>query len=156
MDLGAIVNSLFEDEPGFFHDAVFDATGVSHPKEKLKELFYELPKNIQMTAFEWGLNDTVFRDEVFVYVTKHLAADKQIQVNEMAKMKQLAIEIEERRDEIEEIESRICAKLSHPHTMRFMSDEADDVYKEWFVNKFTDDKELAALALTKMKLENNA
>ncbi len=72
-----IIDSLFEDDAWYpFHDAVYEATNVSHPKEKLKELFLELPKDVQQTAFTWGLSDTVFRDEVYVFVTQNLAADK--------------------------------------------------------------------------------
>ena len=79
MDQGMIVNSLFEDERWYgFHDAVFEATVMSHPKEKLEELFLTLPLHIQMTAYEWGLNDTVFGDEVFVYITTQMAATKRL------------------------------------------------------------------------------
>lgn len=79
MDIMLIVNTLFEDEKWYsLHDAVYNATGVSHTEEKLKELFLELPKHIQHTAFEWGLSDTVFRDEVYVYITQQMAAAKEI------------------------------------------------------------------------------
>lgn len=77
MDLIPIVNSLFEDYARF-HDVVFEATGVSHPKEKLIELFLKLPHPIQMTAFGWGLSDTIFSDEAYVYITTQMAASKQI------------------------------------------------------------------------------
>jgi len=79
MDQGMIVKSLFEGEKWYgFHDTVFEATGVSHSKEKLKELFLTLPLHIQMTAYDWGLSDTVFGDEVFVHITKEMAANKRI------------------------------------------------------------------------------
>lgn len=79
MDLGAIVNYLFGGHEWYgFHDAVLEATGVSHSKEKLKELFLELPKDIQQTGIEWGLSDTEFGGQVFVYITKQMAADKRI------------------------------------------------------------------------------
>ncbi len=69
MDLMIIVNSLFEgDSWHSFHDAIYNATGISHEKEKLIELFLELPYSIQQTAFAWGLNDTVFNDDVHVYI----------------------------------------------------------------------------------------
>jgi len=79
MDLMMIVNSLFEgDDWHRFHDAIVEVTDVSHDKEKLKELFLQLPKTIQQTAFDWGLSDTVFGDEVFVYVTQQLTKNRQV------------------------------------------------------------------------------
>jgi len=69
MDFTTIVNNLFEDYgAALFHDTVYEATNVSHSEDKLKEIFYTLPKNIQMTAMEWGLSDTVFRDEAYVFI----------------------------------------------------------------------------------------
>jgi len=76
MDLMPTVNSLFENYEDYddFHDVVYEASGISHPKEKLIALFLKLPHRIQMTAVEWGLSDTVFGDEVYVYITTQKAA----------------------------------------------------------------------------------
>jgi len=69
MDLDMMVNTIFEGTRWHrFHDAVLHATNVSHPKEKLRELFLMLPKHIQMTAFEWGLNDTEFGEAVYEHI----------------------------------------------------------------------------------------
>ena len=78
MDMMAIINTLLESGSDGFHDAIYEATGVSHSKKDLKELFLLLPFDVQMIGIEWGLNDTEFRDAVFVHITKEMAADKQI------------------------------------------------------------------------------
>jgi len=73
MDLDMIVTCLFSgDRWHAFHDAVLNSSGISHSKEELRELFLTLPMNIQMTAFEWGLGDTVFRDEVYEHITEEI------------------------------------------------------------------------------------
>jgi len=67
VDTHTIIDSLFKDNVSF-HDVVYEAVGVSHSTEKLKEIFLTLPLNIQCAALEWGLNDTVFRDTAFTYI----------------------------------------------------------------------------------------
>lgn len=71
MDFVPIVNSLFAEcshGVGSFHDTVYEATGVSHSNEKLKKIFFTLPKHIQMIAIQWGLSDTVFGDEAYIFI----------------------------------------------------------------------------------------
>lgn len=69
MDLVPIVNSLLKsDTCGSFHAVVCEATGVSHSNEKLKQIFFTLPKHIQMIAIQWGLSDTVFGDEAYIFI----------------------------------------------------------------------------------------
>jgi len=63
------VESLFRsDSTGSFHDAVHEAIGKSYSDNTLKKLFYVLPENIQNHAFDYGLSDTVFRDNVYVFL----------------------------------------------------------------------------------------
>lgn len=50
-----------------FHDSILDACGKSYTQNKLEKLFEELPEHIRMTAIEWGMNDTVFGDQVYVH-----------------------------------------------------------------------------------------
>ncbi len=50
------------------HDVIIDATGQHCNQSKLEELFKSLPKEIRRIAIQWGMNDTVFRDEVFKYI----------------------------------------------------------------------------------------
>jgi hypothetical protein len=66
-----------KDSVGSFHDCVFDALDLHDWAEGylsdmfLMQAFISLPLHIRMTAFEWGLSDTVFRDEAYVYIEKH-------------------------------------------------------------------------------------
>jgi hypothetical protein len=49
-----------------------DDLEINQDSEKMFELFNELPDNIQGIAVQWGFNDTVFRDEAFVFLVKKL------------------------------------------------------------------------------------
>lgn len=48
-----------------FHDTIYDATDVSYNQESLEKMFDVLPNGIKMTAYEWGMSDTVFGDNVY-------------------------------------------------------------------------------------------
>ena len=73
----------------------------------------------------------------------------------MAKMKQLLVDLEEYRDEIDAVISRMQSAM--PHMFETLVDgELADANKDWFIEQFTTDKELARLVLTKIELENNA
>ncbi len=50
-----------------FHDAILDSTGKSHSQKKLQKLFEALPDDIKYTAYQWGMSDTVFGDEVYTH-----------------------------------------------------------------------------------------
>jgi len=54
--------------------------GLDPEKYSLKEqrkIFEKLPEEVRNIAHCWGLNDTVFRDEAFVYLrdNRHLCAE---------------------------------------------------------------------------------
>ena len=57
------------------HDVVLDATWntkklkLSQPE--MEELFEQLPDNIKNDAYHWGLNDTVVRDNIYVWVEEN-------------------------------------------------------------------------------------
>ena len=73
MDTGAIIKSLFDGDSWYsFHDSVYEATGISNSRPILMTMFHQLPIHIQIIAFEWGLSDTVFNDEVCKYITERL------------------------------------------------------------------------------------
>ena len=79
MDTHIIIDSLFKDEKWYsFHDTVYNATDITHTEEQLKELFLQLPTHIQQTAFAWGLSDTVFCDEVYVYIIQQGTNNKSV------------------------------------------------------------------------------
>lgn len=54
-----------------FHDCIIDACDKHLNQEELIEVWSMLPINIQCTALEYGMSDTVFRDEVFAFVEEN-------------------------------------------------------------------------------------
>ena len=48
-----------------FHDSILSAINKSYSQKKLEILFIELPNEIKFTAMQWGMNDTVFGDDVY-------------------------------------------------------------------------------------------
>jgi len=89
MDFVPIVNKLFDEcelSVGSFHDTVYEATGVSHSNEKLKEIFYTLPKDIQMIALQWGLSDTVFGDEAYVFIKEKINGQNEDTANTSSRL----------------------------------------------------------------------
>ncbi len=53
-------------------DFYLDDLEINQDREKMFELFNELPQNIQAIAVQWGFNDTEFRDSAFVFLVKKL------------------------------------------------------------------------------------
>lgn len=66
----SITKDISEHELNSFHDCVYDAIGKSLSHKELLKLFENLPENIQHTGLSWGLNDTVFLDNVYEYLEK--------------------------------------------------------------------------------------
>lgn len=54
------------------HDTVWDATGKNLGTAELIELFETLPSNIRMQSKQWGLTDTVVRDDIHAFLTGDL------------------------------------------------------------------------------------
>ena len=54
------------------HDVVFNVTGKSVKNEELESIFNTLPSHLKHLAYEWGMNDTVFRDDTYVYLKEKL------------------------------------------------------------------------------------
>lgn len=53
-----------------FHDVVFHATGESLSQDKLVEVYNTLPDNLKLMAEDYGMSDTVFRDNSIVWLMK--------------------------------------------------------------------------------------
>ncbi len=65
-DRAIVVEKIFtEHDWACFHDAILNATDIGYTQKKLEFLFKQLPDNIKYTAFQWGMSDTVFGDEVY-------------------------------------------------------------------------------------------
>ena len=64
------IQRLFDDPNEYksFHDCVWEYKQVKLSVQDLKDVFESLPLYIQATAYIWGLSDTVFRDDVSVFL----------------------------------------------------------------------------------------
>lgn len=67
-----------EKEREYFHDVVYDSFWQKEKSiEKMDDNFFkyfyvELPSNIKYIASNWGMSDTVFRDEAYSYILENL------------------------------------------------------------------------------------
>ena len=52
------------------HDVVLETMDKSLSKEELIIIFNNLPSDLQHMAYEWGMNDTVFRDLTYEHLEK--------------------------------------------------------------------------------------
>lgn len=59
------------------HDCVLNATWKTTKddlsRDELIQLFKELPRDIQCLAVQWGMGDTPFRDDVYVWYKENRA-----------------------------------------------------------------------------------
>lgn len=60
-----------KNEWNHFHDAVLTAWGTNICAEDLPELFKSLPNHEKSLAYEYGMNDTVFRDNVIIHLRRN-------------------------------------------------------------------------------------
>lgn len=51
-----------------FHDTVYNSTGEDCNREQLIKIYQSLPHNLKCNALEWGMSDTVFRDNVYEHL----------------------------------------------------------------------------------------
>lgn len=62
----ALTKQVFmHDDGAGFHDAIFEATGISLSDDDLRSYFGEISQYLQTLALQWGMSDTVFKDEVY-------------------------------------------------------------------------------------------
>lgn len=58
------------------HDCIYDVTYNTTKKnasrEELEEIFNKLPDDMQLDAYEWGMSDTLWRDNFIKYYEKNL------------------------------------------------------------------------------------
>lgn len=52
-------------------DATWDTTQVSLTQTELEDLYTELPGEIKADVMHWGLNDSVVRDNIYVWYVKN-------------------------------------------------------------------------------------
>lgn len=50
------------------HDVVYDVTWKKSTREELEKVFDSLPIDLKHLAYQWGMNDTVFREKAHSYL----------------------------------------------------------------------------------------
>jgi len=50
------------------HDIVYDTTDKKSTREELENIFNSLPHDLRHLAYQWGMNDTVFRDKAYDFL----------------------------------------------------------------------------------------
>jgi hypothetical protein len=64
-----------KNEWNHLHDVVLSATWdtskLKLSQSELEYLFEELPEHIKEDVYRWGLNDTVVRDSIYVWIKKN-------------------------------------------------------------------------------------
>lgn len=82
------INALFEHSNNF-HDCIVDSLNVHYMlrRSHLIAVWSMLPFHVQMIAREHGLNDTVFRDQVFTFIqeNKVVITSKLVSMGEVTK-----------------------------------------------------------------------
>ena len=60
---------LFGDDGdwGSLHDVLIELHGKRRTKDEVKAMFLLLPEHVRDEAHTWGLSDTVFGDDAYVY-----------------------------------------------------------------------------------------
>ena len=53
------------------YDVIVEALNIEPTDEQIIEFFYELPDHIKGLAVQWGTSDTVFRDDMFVWLKEN-------------------------------------------------------------------------------------
>jgi hypothetical protein len=66
--------SLEREDLDAMHDVILEALDYKNEyitDDLIKEYWGKLPDHIKGIAIQWGCNDTVFRDEMYVWVIKN-------------------------------------------------------------------------------------
>ena len=59
------------DELNAMHDVILEALGIEPTEEQILDFFNMLPDHIKGLAMQWGTSDTVFRDDMYVWLEKN-------------------------------------------------------------------------------------
>ena len=69
------MKNFTQDEWDYLHDVILEATWETTKTEmsqsELETLFEELPEHMKDDAYHWGLNDSVVRDNIYVWYIKN-------------------------------------------------------------------------------------
>jgi hypothetical protein len=65
-----ITVQLEQEDYNHMYDIIQNATGAEPTNEEIQAIWDELPDDIRATAIEWGTSDTLFRYNLYAYLTK--------------------------------------------------------------------------------------
>jgi hypothetical protein len=60
---------LEQEDLDALHDVILEALDIEPTPEQILQVWNKLPEDIQGTAIQWGSSDTVFRDNVYEWLT---------------------------------------------------------------------------------------
>lgn len=60
-----------ENQWDHFYDVVFDSIGKKCNEDELKIIYNLLPHHIKSICEEWGMGDTVFRDNAYQFLKEN-------------------------------------------------------------------------------------
>ena len=63
---------LEQEDLGYIHDVILNVISRKPTDEEIRRVWEELPDRIKVTAIEWGTNDTVFRDNMYEWLSENL------------------------------------------------------------------------------------
>lgn len=65
------IEEINENDWDHLHDVVYNVTGKKSNREELVIIFESLSDKLKFMAYDYGMNDTVFRDKVFEYLQEN-------------------------------------------------------------------------------------
>lgn len=61
------INLFEKNEWDHFHDCFFHVYKIKKSKEELEKIYLSIPNEMKLDALNWGMNDTVFRENLINY-----------------------------------------------------------------------------------------
>ena len=64
--------TLEKEDLAHMHDVIYDVIDREPTDEEILRVWNALPEHIRGDAIQWGCDDTVFRDNMYVWLKKNL------------------------------------------------------------------------------------
>lgn len=72
-----IVNVILQQfDFDYMHDVIYEVLGYKPTNQQIQDIWDKLPDEIQGTAIQWGTSDTVFRDELYLWLRENKSTIK--------------------------------------------------------------------------------
>lgn len=66
------IKEFTQNDWAHLHDCIFHVTGKKSSQEELEKFFNLLPEDLQLEAFEWGMSDTLWRDNLIEWMESRI------------------------------------------------------------------------------------